>query len=56
MIGKYMSPKFQVSLCITNNSIKHQSFVYTHLNDLTSISYNSIHHKSFIFKSFYMIY
>ena len=24
---------FQVLLCITNNSIKHQSFVYTQLND-----------------------
>ena len=23
---------FQVLLCITNNSIKHQSFIYTHLN------------------------
>ena len=27
--------KFQVFLCIINNSIKHQSFVYTHLNDQT---------------------
>ena len=26
---------FQVLLCITNNLIKHQSFVYTHLNDKT---------------------
>ena len=25
----------QVLLCITNNSIKHQSFVYTQLNDQT---------------------
>ena len=25
----------QVLLCITNNSIKPKSFVYTHLNDLT---------------------
>ena len=25
--------KFQVLLCITNNSIKHQLFVYTQLND-----------------------
>ena len=24
---------FQVFLCITDNSIKHQSFVYTQLND-----------------------
>ena len=24
---------FQVLLCITNNSFKHQSFVYTQLND-----------------------
>ena len=28
---------FQVLLCITNNSIKHQSFVYTQLNDLTDL-------------------
>ena len=27
--------RFQVFLCITNNSIKHQSFVYTQLNDQT---------------------
>ena len=26
---------FQVLLCIINNSIKHQSFVHTHLNDQT---------------------
>ena len=26
---------FQVLLCITNNSIKHLSFVYTQLNDQT---------------------
>ena len=26
---------FQVLLCISNNSIKHQSFVYTQLNDQT---------------------
>ena len=26
---------FQVLLCIINNSIKHQSFVYTQLNDQT---------------------
>ena len=26
---------FQVFLCITTNSIKHRSFVYTHLNDQT---------------------
>ena len=26
---------FQVLLCVTNNSIKHQSFVYTQLNDQT---------------------
>ena len=26
---------FQVLLCITNNSIKHESFVYTQLNDKT---------------------
>ena len=27
--------QFQVLLTITNNFIKHQSFVYTHLNDQT---------------------
>ena len=27
--------RFQVLLCITNNSFKHQSFVYTQLNDQT---------------------
>ena len=26
---------FQVLQCITNNSIKHQSFIYTQLNDQT---------------------
>ena len=28
---------FQVLLCICNNSIKHQSFVYTQLNDHTDL-------------------
>ena len=34
---KYMicKHKFQVLLYITSNSIKHQSFVYTQLNDQT---------------------
>ena len=27
--------RFQVLLCITDDSIKHLSFVYTQLNDLT---------------------
>ena len=26
---------FQLLLCMTSNSIKHQSFVYTHLNNQT---------------------
>ena len=30
-----MSLWFQLLLCITDNSIKHQSFVYTQLNDQT---------------------
>ena len=38
---------FQVLLCITNNSIKHQSFVYTQLNDQTvlfqTIQFNISH-------------
>ena len=33
---------FQVLLCITKNSIKYQLFVYTQLNDQTSISNNSV--------------
>ena len=32
-----MSTKFHVLPCITNNSIKHQSFVYTQLNDKTVV-------------------
>ena len=38
MICKHKSTKlnsFQVLLCITNNSIKHQSFAYIQLNDQT---------------------
>ena len=37
MICKHRSTKlwFQVLLCITNYSIKHQSFVYPQLNDQT---------------------
>ena len=51
---------FQVWLCIANNSIKHHSFVYTHLNDETvlfqtiqfSISHLLAH--SFNVKQFYL--
>ena len=39
-IGHWTVKEFQVFLCILNNSIKHQSFVYTQLK--SSISYNSI--------------
>ena len=39
----------QVLLCITNNSIKHQLFVYTVKWSKSFISNNSIYHKSFIF-------
>ena len=35
MICKRKIQWFQVLLCITNNSIKHQSFVYTQLNNQT---------------------
>ena len=34
-ISHLFTHRFQVLLCITNNSIKHQSFVYTQLNDQT---------------------
>ena len=38
MICKHKSVKwFQVLLCITNNSMKHPSFVYTQLNNQTVI-------------------
>ena len=33
---------FQLLLCITNNSIKHQSFVFTQLNDLTLPQLNDL--------------
>ena len=40
---------FQVLLCITNNSIKPQSFVYTQLNDRT-VSFQTIQFsKSYLF-------
>ena len=39
---------FQVLLCITNNAIKHQSFVYTQLNDQSSIFNNSIQYNLFV--------
>ena len=35
LIHLYTVKWFQVLLCITNNSIKHQSFVYTQVNDQT---------------------
>ena len=35
MICLHAVKRFQVLLCITNNSIKHQSFVYKQLNDKT---------------------
>ena len=51
---------FQVLLCITNNSFKHHSFVYTQLNDQTllfqtiqfSISHLFVH--SLNIKQFYL--
>ena len=51
---------FQVLLCITNNSIKHQSFIYTQLNDQTVLFQTiqfSISHLislSLIVKQFYL--
>ena len=39
--------------CITNNSIKHQPFVYVQLNSqIVFISYNSIEHESFVCTQF----
>ena len=41
--------QFQVFLYITNNLIKHQSFVHTQLNDQTVLfQANSIQQKSFV--------
>ena len=50
---------FQVLLCLTNDSIKHQCFVYTHLNDQTVLFLPvqfSISHlfTQFNFKQFYL--
>ena len=53
---------FQILLCITNNSIKHQSFVYTQLNYQTvlfQIIQFSIRHLfalSLKVKQFYLTY
>ena len=35
LIHLHTVKRVQVLLCITNNSVKHQSFVYIHLNDQT---------------------
>ena len=35
LIYEHIVKCFSILLCITNNSIKHQSFVYTQLNDQT---------------------
>ena len=37
LIYLYIDEWFQVLLCIINNSIKHQGFVYTQLNDQTVV-------------------
>ena len=42
---------FQVLLCITNNSIKHQSFVYTQLNHHTDL-FLTTEYKSFVCTQF----
>ena len=42
---------FQVLQFITNNSIIHQSFVYTQLNDQT-VLFLTIHHKLFVCTQF----
>ena len=39
---------FQVLLCITNNSIKHQSFVYAQLNDQTDLFLTIQFNNSFV--------
>ena len=62
LILLYRVKWFQVLLCITNNSFKHQSFVYTQLNDQTilfqtiqfSISHLFAH--SLNVKQFYLIH
>ena len=53
---------FQVLLCITNNSIEHQSFVYTQLNDQTVLfqiiqfSTSHVFALSLNVKQFYLAY
>ena len=48
---------FQVLLCITNNSIKHQSFVYKQLNDQTvQFSIGHLFALSLNVKQFYLIH
>ena len=45
---------FQVLICISNNSFKHKSFVYTQLDDLTvlfqTIQFSISHFFTFMFK------
>ena len=48
LVGKQFNV-FQVLLCITNNSIKHQSFVYTIKWSNSSIFNNWIKHQSFVY-------
>ena len=45
---------FQVLLCITNNSIKHQSFVYTQLNDQTLLFLSHLFALSLNVRQFYL--
>ena len=48
---------FQVLLCITNNSIKHQLFVYIQLNDQTVLfSISHLFALSLNDKQFYLIH
>ena len=62
IICLYIVKWFQVLRCITNNSFKHQSFVYTQLNDQTvllqTIQFckNHLFGHSLNFKQFYLIH
>ena len=45
--------ELQVGLSNTNNSIKHKSFVYTHLIDKTVLfDFYSIYHESLVWSQF----
>ena len=60
LILLHMVTWFQILLCITNSSIKHQSFVYTEFNDQTVLFQIIQFNKSHLFalslnvKQFYL--